>query len=1558
MTSNALKAQCAFNSLCPLAPIEIEAAAGMCEVMVTITVPSASNPLDPTEVCTVNASHSTGLFPIGTTTVEFTLANGAICTQDIIISEFGGAISSVACNDLVQLSLDENCEVVVTPDDITEGGPYGCFDLFQVSISGVIGNTITVPGTYTVTITTPAGNSCWGQVLVEDKLGPVLDCVNDTTTCSQGTFPGDIIRDFAKAEVLATPITPGSAIAPAMDVISFTLPPAHPDAVVDELIIKLDVEHASITDLSATLTGPSGTVIDLFTSPGLTSQTSPCDVPDMSIKFKENAPYTHADLQAMCGVGNHGAIGWFVPQDAFDALYGEDPDAGPWELTIINSGTLAGTVTLASMHVGYMTGIIDFPLDGNFITYQGSNQFIFDDGTACSPVSLVYNDSYDNTECAGMYWSTITRTWTGVDPSGNTSGCTQIIYVEREDLSAVKFPPNYDGFDHPSFYCFDDLDLNDEGNPDITETGVPHNPSGSFCPNIQYTYEDLRIDVCPGAYKVIRKWSILDWCTQEVIEHDQIIKVEDKHLPIFECPITDDVINITDPYSCSEDYVVPIPVLTNPEYECNDITWNVQWKASAPLNGQCLEPADTYYSGQGVEPFGNSYIIYDLPEGCVWIKYEVEDACGNRYEQICEVMVMDGTAPVAVCIEFTVASLGANGYAKIYAESFDNGSWDNCMLESIDVRRMEDNCHTPPITYFRPFVEFCCVDLDDNPHMVEFRVTDKKGLTNTCMVEVTVQDKLPPVLQCPDDVTLDCADGIGGPEHLGWPIVVDNTLECVPVDTTWEDIGDPDQCGSGLIERHFRVQDLTNPNLFGTCIQYIYLHDTDPFYINRNNDNDPNDDVDWPPNVTVTECFSDLHPDNLGDDGYPKLYDDECSLVAATYKDQVFTFVPDACEKVIRTWTVIDWCQFEEAWPTQDPNGNGIQDGIWEYVQIIKLVNENAPTILDCDDRTFCAYGECNGDIVYRKTGEDDCTEADELKWSYEVDINNDGTFESIYAGNTSDASGVYPLGTHLFKWTLEDYCGNITTCKEEVTIEDCKNPTPYCISQISTAVMNSNGQLELWASDFDLDSYDNCTDQEDLIFSFSTDITDTNILLTCDDIPNGMESEIELQIWVTDENGNQDYCEVTIVLQDNNSDICNDNAVPLIDISGTIRTEDNRMVEDAMIQVMKNGTNDPNVDFTSNDGSYNYINLQANNNYDISVSLNSNVLNGVSTLDLVFMQKHILGLQLLDSPYKIIAADVDGNEKVSSIDIVNLRKVILGILDEFPFGMPSWKFVDSDFEFPDANDPFPYTEIRTLYNVSANKYYEDFIAVKMGDVTYNAVTNLTGDVDAENRGNRDIAFSTDMIDFEEGDLVRVPVYMNQLDAILGFQFNLEFNKDNAKFNGLVSGSLDIDEDNYNMYKNILSVSWDNVEGQEIDTKEPLFYIELIAQADASIVETLELVSNTLSSEIYDTDAVSYPLELEFRNAEEVGEFYLLEQNRPNPFSTTTDIVFYLPKESNVVFNIYDLAGKIVKTERSTYAAGKNVITLNAAELNITGVMYYSVETEEWSSTKKMIVIK
>lgn len=143
----------------------------------------------------------------------------------------------------------------------------------------------------------------------------------------------------------------------------------------------------------------------------------------------------------------------------------------------------------------------------------------------------------------------------------------------------------------------------------------------------------------------------------------------------------------------------------------------------------------------------------------------------------------------------------------------------------------------------------------------------------------------------------------------------------------------------------------------------------------------------------------------------------------------------------------------------------------------------------------------------------------------------------------------------------------------------------------------------------------------------------------------------------------------------------------------------------------------------TDSTGYYEFLPISANKEYTLVPAKTSNSVNGVSVLDIIQVRRHILGLADLDSPYKIIAADVDSNGMVTTLDIIHMQRLTLGLVEELP-GVPSWQFITEDYQFQNNNMPlsenFPIAYI--LAETANGKFELNFIGVKSGDV------NLTAD--------------------------------------------------------------------------------------------------------------------------------------------------------------------------------------------------------------------------------------
>jgi hypothetical protein len=90
----------------------------------------------------------------------------------------------------------------------------------------------------------------------------------------------------------------------------------------------------------------------------------------------------------------------------------------------------------------------------------------------------------------------------------------------------------------------------------------------------------------------------------------------------------------------------------------------------------------------------------------------------------------------------------------------------------------------------------------------------------------------------------------------------------------------------------------------------------------------------------------------------------------------------------------------------------------------------------------------------------------------------------------------------------------------------------------------------------------------------------------------------------------------------------------------------------------------------------------------------------------------------------------------------------------------------------------------------------------------------------------------------------------------------------------------------------------------------------------------------------------------------DVPREFVLNQNFPNPFNPSTRITYFVPKESFVSIKVYDFLGREVKTLVNNFqTTGSYEIVFDASDLP-SGTYFYTLVTENYSSTKKMLLLK
>lgn len=676
----------------------------------------------------------------------------------------------------------------------------------------------------------------------------------------------------------------------------------------------------------------------------------------------------------------------------------------------------------------------------------------------CGPLNnqqFTYTDQYVNLPCSTQVilgldtfrvTGRVTRNWSISDGNGNPGSCAQTIWLRTVGIEDITFPPNRDGLAAPALQCGDDVkNLNLTGRPMVG--GLPLQTL-TMCDMAVDTFDNVFSGCTGGAYRTMRTWRFVDYCRDTTFFYGQDIRQVDNQAPVITAPA--DITVGTSSKTC--DAPVILPTSWTGSDNCSSFTVNASWAF-----------------GSGFGPY------LKVPMGKYPVTYSATDACGNTGTATMFVTVADNVKPTAVCKKDVNIALPSSGIITVPASLFDDGSYDNCELDHLQVSR--DN------KPFNSMVTFNCNDIGGFI-MVVLKAVDKVGLSNTCMMLVQIQDKLAPAIQCPNDVTLSCSADIKNFALTGMATGTDN---CQMKSVTFTDTRFLNQCQVGFTNRLWTAEDV-HGNKSG-CLQVITQVDPTPI------------SIVWPDNFSSFQCGQDTSANVTG---RPVLSGVDCENVFVTYVDKVFQTAFPACYRIERCWEVREWCSFNQQ---QNPN-----PGFWQYVQYIDIYDNQAPALSVPADITIGTTDlECHGILNIPPATATDCNPNTFI-------INN-----SPFA-NSGGASinGTYPVGVHTIMFTAMDGCGNNSMATMRVTVVDNKPPLAICNNGVSIG-LNMNGVAILPVSLIDNNSRDNCTPFQGLTFQLSPNE------FSCDSL-----GPHEVTLTVTDAMGNSNLCKTIVVVQDN----------------------------------------------------------------------------------------------------------------------------------------------------------------------------------------------------------------------------------------------------------------------------------------------------------------------------------------------------------------------------------------------------------------------------------------
>jgi hypothetical protein len=425
--------------------------------------------------------------------------------------------------------------------------------------------------------------------------------------------------------------------------------------------------------------------------------------------------------------------------------------------------------------------------------------------------------------------------------------------------------------------------------------------------------------------------------------------------------------------------------------------------------------------------------------------------------------------------------------------------------------------------------------------------------------------------------------------------------------------------------------------------------------------------------------------------------------------------------------------------------------------------------------------------------------------------------------------------------------------------------------------------------------------------------------------------------------------------------------ASPNLQVAGDIKTWWGGGIPVPGVNMALTGTTSA-TQTTSTPGTYSFnVPFGANTTVTPTKSVTSNFSAGINVGDLLAIQNHAASVLLLTNPYQWVAGDINNNGTVDIVDYLLVQQLILGSVQHYSNGAPDWKFVPASYTFPSPNPLVPtFPQSISHTNLTASVLNDNFVAVRMGDVTGNAPVNNVQSP-TQDRHSETFFFRLDDPPLRSGEVISVPFRAKDFIERQAYQLTIAFDPAALEWVDLQPGALPgLSAGNFGMaflQEGYLTHLWVGPTPLTLADNETLFTLTFRVREDrAALSNVLRPSSQITAAEALDEAGNAIPIAFDFTRTTNTGdptvaETFALYQNQPNPFREQTIIHFRLPQAGRAELRIFSAEGRLVKSISGTFAAGHNAVWLQKSDIGAPGIYWYELRTETHRDSRKMLLM-